>query len=680
MLKKVLFAVISLLVASSTTEAKDIKEALREYVDNMESIEDAREQLEKQITAIEMIEGMSQIQSIKITSGNSEDQDNEEDIYMDDDETATLPPSVPSNLNGDSIRIKFAGYFKKNSFRQQLFPPQSTISMPYEAYDINSILGTSLLNIDNLMDIIIHKVYYANGTSDQPNKRISVDEYYTPDNAKFIDSIQMEAIIYYPVDIKRISLSKENPTVGEGENTIQLNSIKGREADIALSQNVYDNLIAIQARDKQGKAMDHISKSSSSHYSPAMSAYFQEIAKLSQTIIKNIDDKKYTSLDELKKDMIDRFSIDVPQNDQSYTMWVLFKNSIDQIDIYYVAARDSVKLFTSIVNRDLKSPQNSFFCANDPETYKYGIVDNSGNWVIEPQYYSLSSFDNLFFVGYKDVEDENYLTYKLDIEAKALNKYKYYIKDTLSTDYYLITETDNSEKRGIMDKNENIIIPISKEFIYSPAAGFFIIEDTKAGLYDNTGKVLLPEIYSQLDMVGKYIYATKYEEGRRITTIFDTSLNQITKDSWDAQNKFSDHSDLVLIEDEDKNLFYINKQGDVIISPSDKYIFSEEFWSGSTIVYSENSDDVKKYGYINEQGETIIEPQYNYALPFQGEYAYVEKNGKAMLIDKNNHIYKTLPLTLGIWGYVLDTDPAHTQYRLEDDRIFDGYGNYVKDM
>ena len=378
--------------------------------------------------------------------------------------------------------------------------------------------------------------------------------------------------------------------------------------------------------------------------------------------------------------MIDRFSIDVPQNDQSYTMWVLFKNSIDQIDIYYVAARDSVKLFTSIVNRDLKSPQNSFFCANDPETYKYGIVDNSGNWVIEPQYYSLSSFDNLFFVGYKDVEDENYLTYKLDIEAKALNKYKYYIKDTLSTDYYLITETDNSEKRGIMDKNENIIIPISKEFIYSPAAGFFIIEDTKAGLYENTGKVLLPEIYSQLDMVGKYIYATKYEEGRRITTIFDTSLNQITKDSWDAQNKFSDHSDLVLIEDEDKNLFYINKQGDVIISPSDKYIFSEEFWSGSTIVYSENSDDVKKYGYINEQGETIIEPQYNYALPFQGEYAYVEKNGKAMLIDKNNHIYKTLPLTLGIWGYVLDTDPAHTQYRLEDDRIFDGYGNYVKDM
>ena len=51
-----------------------------------------------------------------------------------------------------------------------------------------------------------------------------------------------------------------------------------------------------------------------------------------------------------------------------------------------------------------------------------------------------------------------------------------------------------------------------------------------------------------------------------------------------------------------------------------------------------------------------------------------------MLIDKNNHIYKTLPLTLGIWGYVLDTDPAHTQYRLEDDRIFDGYGNYLKDM
>ncbi len=680
MLKKILFTVISLLIASFGVTAQDVKEALKQYVDNIESIEDAREQLEKQVKAIELLEGMSQIQSIKITSGDSEDQVEDENINSDEDETPSTPPSIPNNLNVDSLKTKFADRLLKNAFSQELLPPHSHVNMPYSSYDISTILDIPLPNNDNLMEIIIHKIFYANGTIEEPHSKISINQHYMSDNAKFIDSIQVEVIINYPTSIQHISLTKQNPTISQGDNTVQLSSMKGREADIVLSEKIYSNLIAIQAQDKKGRVLDPNSKSSSSHYSPAMSTYFQEIGKLSEAIIKNIDDKKYTSIDDLKKDMLDKFSIDVPENSQNYTAWVQFKNTINQIDIYYAGDQDSIKLFTTIANRDLKSPQSSFFCANDPDTYQYGIVDNSGNWIIKPEYYTLKHYDNLFFEGYKNVEDENYLTYKLDIEAKALNQYKYYIKDTLSTDYYLITETDNSEKRGIMDKNENIIIPISKEFIYSPAAGFFIIEDTKAGLYDNRGKVLLPEIYSQLDMVGKYIYATKYEGGRRITTIFDTSLNQITKDNWDAQTKFSDHSDLVLIEDENESLFYINKQGDVIIAPSSKYIFSEEFWSGSTIVYSENSDDVKKYGYINEQGETIIEPQYDYALPFQGDYAYVEKDGKAMLIDKNNRIYKTLPLTLGSWGYVLDSNPAYTQYRLEDDRIFDGYGNYVKDM
>lgn len=687
MLKKIVYTIIGLLVASFGATAQNQQEALKQYIDDMTSIEDAREQLEKQIKIIDMLESMSQVQAIKFTSGDDEDEDKKDEIdtflndeVNDDSEVSPSPPSIPSGLNRDSIRIGFDNYFKVNTFRQELLPPHSSISIPYNSYDISSILGTSLLNTDNLMDIVIHKVYYANGTTDKPNQRIHVSQSYKPDNAKFIDSIQIEAIIYYPTNIQKISLSKTNPTIVESNDTIQLSSLKKREADIIVSQNIYDNLIAIQALDKQGRAMDHTSKSSSSHYSPEVSIYFQKIGELSELIIKDIDDNKYKSLDDLKKDMFDKFSIDEPKNKQRYTLWVQFKRAIDQVDIYYVAERDSVRLFTTITNDQLQSGKSSYHCANDPDTYKYGIVDNEGNWIIEPQYYSLSSFENLFFVGYKNVEDENYLTYKLDAEAKVLNQYKYYIKDTLSTNYYLIAETDSSEKKGLMDKDENIIIPISKEWIYSPSPGYFIVEDTKVGLYDGKGKVLLPEIYAQIGMDSNYIYTTTYTESDVITTIFDTNIQQITKDNWNTKTKFSDHSDLVLVEDENQNLFYINKQGDVIITPSDKYIFSEEFWYGLAVVYSEDSNDVKKYGYINEQGKAIIKPQYDYALPFQGDYAYVEKDGKGMLIDKNNRIFKTLPSTLKFWGYTLNSNPAYTQYRLEDDKIFDGYGNQVEDI
>lgn len=665
MLKKILFTVISLLIASFGVTAQDMKEALKQYVDNIESIEDARFWLES----------MSQIQNIKITSADKKEAKENNDYNNDE---ASTPFIIPTDVNGDSINEKFADYLNNKTFYQYFIPPHSQISLHYYPSEFNDILGIPLPNSNNPAHVVVHKIYYGNGMIEEPHTRYSLDQTYIIGNAKFIDSLEVEVIMNYPTNIEHISLSKKNPTFNKGDNITQLSSMKGCEADIRLSQDVFNNLITIQAKDKKGIVSDYISKSYSPYYSPVMSAYFQKMAKRSNIIIKNIDDSMYNSLDDLRKDIFDKFSSDIPEDDQDCMVWVQFKDTISQVDIYYATGMDSIKAFTTIINRDLQS-KAPYYCVIDPNTYKYGIIDNSGNWVIEPQYNTLQPFDSLFFKGYKDLENANYQTYKLDVATKTLNQYKYYIGEIILNNYYLISESVDSVKVGIMDKNENIIIPISKEWIYSLDI-FFAAIDTKAGLYDNTGKVLLPEIYSQLGVVGKYIYATKYEKGRRITTIFDTSLNQITKDNWDAQTKFSDHSDLVLIEDENKSLFYINKQGDVIIAPSSKYIFSEEFWSGSTIVYSEDSDDVKKYGYINEQGETIIEPQYDYALPFQGDYAYVEKDGKAMLIDKNNRIYKTLPLTLGSWGYVLDSNPAYTQYRLEDDRIFDGYGNYVKDM
>lgn len=685
MLKKISLTSICLLATLSTIVAQDSKEDLKQYIDNMESIEDARFQLEKQVEAIDLLESLNQIQSIKITSGDKEDAKSSNSFDEGNASTAFL---IPTNINADSIKVKFADYLNNNTFHQDLTPPKSSIYVPYYSSDISDILGISLSNNDCSANITVHKIYYANGTIEEPHSRFALGEEYTIDNAKFIDSIQVEATINYPTNVEHISLSKKNPTFGKGDNTIQLSSMKGREADIVLPQNVYNNLIIIQAKDKKGRVMDYTSRSYSSHYSPAMSAYFQEIGKLSNVIIKNIDDSIYNSLDDLKKDIFDKFSTDIPEDDQSYTAWVQFKNTISELDIFYATSMDSVKVFTTVVNRDLQS-KTAYYCVTDPDTYKYGIIDNSGNWIIQPQYDALQPYDSLFFQGYKDSENENFQTYKLDATTKTLHPYKYHIKDTLLNNYYLISESvnsasadsvsENSEKVGIMDKNENIIIPVSKEWIYS-FDNFFAVQDSLVGLYNETGKMLLPEIYTEVNVIDGYTYATIDTDNRSITSIFDTDMHQITKDTWDAQTRFSDHSDLVLTQDENADLFYINKQGDVVIPTSSEYIFSEEFWFGATSIYTEDSNGVRKYGYVNDKGDVIIEPQYDNILPFQGEYAYVEKKGKAMLVDKNNTIFKKLPSTLDSWGDTLDSDPSATRYYLENNKVFDGYGNVVEDI
>ncbi|MBF0578202.1 WG repeat-containing protein, partial [Dysgonomonas sp. GY617] len=165
----------------------------------------------------------------------------------------------------------------------------------------------------------------------------------------------------------------------------------------------------------------------------------------------------------------------------------------------------------TLINADLQSAENPYHTAIDPETDQYGIVDNSGNWIVEPQYYLLEHIDSLFFRGNKieDYKDNGFYTYKLDVDAKAL-QYEYNIVDTLYAKYYLISIDENAKKIGVMDKNGNIIIAPSKGWIDAPFPGFFTVKDTLTALYDGEGKILLPQRYSRIEIIRGYIYATQY--------------------------------------------------------------------------------------------------------------------------------------------------------------------------
>ncbi|MBF0575508.1 WG repeat-containing protein [Dysgonomonas sp. GY617] len=674
MLKKISVSAI-LLFTISTVIAQDQKDVLTEFVDNIISIEDARSKLEEEVEAINQ-------ERIKITTTNT--QHTKEDGNDNGSKALALPP-VSTRINKDSLKIKLNNLLNTSYFNQYLKPSYSRVGLPYLLSNISEIINIPLRRACsyNSIDIIIHKVYYSDGTIDELYNKVPLYKYYT--NAKCIDSLQMEVIVNYPANIQQVSLSKKNPTFGIGNNYVQLISMKDKEAEIFLSENVYENLKTIQAKSKEGMVLDYVSDDIRVEYPPAVSAFYQKMVLLCKAIIKDIDKGKYDSLDNLKRDIVDKLFINFPKHTQDCTIELQFEKSINQIDVYYAAEQDSVKVFGTLINGNLQSAKNPYHTAFDSDMDQFGIVDNSGNWIVEPQYYFLEHIDSLFFRGNKieDNKDNGYQTYKLDVDAKALIQYEYSIVDTLSGKYYLISTYENIEEIGVMDKNGNIIIAPTKGQIRAPFPGFFTVKDTLAALYDGEGKILLPQRYSLIRILDEYIYATQYIESRRIRTIYDLNMRQITKDNWDAQTAFKNHSDLVVVEDENGDAFYINNQGEIIIPPTSEYVFLTGFCFGSALVFTgDYSNGTIKYGYINDKGHIIIEPQYDRALPFQGEYAYIEKNGEPMLIDKSNTIYKKLPSasTLSSWRNLSDTDPADTRYYLENEMVLDGYGNEVKDM
>lgn len=73
---------------------------------------------------------------------------------------------------------------------------------------------------------------------------------------------------------------------------------------------------------------------------------------------------------------------------------------------------------------------------------------------------------------------------------------------------------------------------------------------------------------------------------------------------------------------------YVNKKGEIVINP--QFMMAGNFKNGLAVVVSNN----EKCGYINKKGEYVITTQFRMAMDFIDDIAIVELNEKAGIIDK----------------------------------------------
>ena len=253
--------------------------------------------------------------------------------------------------------------------------------------------------------------------------------------------------------------------------------------------------------------------------------------------------------------------------------------------------------------------------------YGFGYIKPDGSFLIEPQYL----YGGPFSQGEAPVVDKSEMLGFINKDAEFViqpqyDNYKYmydylfseFLKErniTYSTEDGLYIVSKN-EKWGIIDREENEILPFTYDEIGIPENGLVEVQmikkeeeysvDYYTGLFNlELRKEVVPAKYDELD--------TFYdEESDWIAVGLKTDDEAYSADLWG----------------------YANVKTGFIIDPA--YDDVEDFSEGRAAVEKD-----EKWGYVNEKGELVTPIKYDFYDEFQDGQAYVKLGDDYLYIDKN---------------------------------------------
>lgn len=347
---------------------------------------------------------------------------------------------------------------------------------------------------------------------------------------------------------------------------------------------------------------------------------------------------------------------------------------------------------------------------SDP-TGKYGYKDANDNIVIPAKY----EFAQAFSEGLAAVMSNNKWGY-IDAKGVEVIPFKYDNARAFSDGLAVVCQAG---KCGYIDKSDNLVVPM----IYQGADNFsnglaLVFNDGKCGYIDKTGAVKIPLQYvrsgsfvdgvapvmvngkwGMIDVTGKNVVEPKYEEMYPFAdglacVMLNGKYGYIDKTGKEVIPLIYDNTVKVFsegkawVELKDVRKFVIDKTGkevELLVDYQAPPEFLDIFWDkptnsfglkdkkGNTVVSPKYKiisnifeglymcDLNGKWGFLNAvTGKEAIPFVYDYAKPFSGGLALVQKGGKYGMIDKSNKevipiIYDIVyPFVDGVAEAVLD--------------------------
>ena len=252
---------------------------------------------------------------------------------------------------------------------------------------------------------------------------------------------------------------------------------------------------------------------------------------------------------------------------------------------------------------------------------KWGVIDETGNSVIEPSYGEMIVVPNnkagVFICTY----DINYDTG--EYKTKVLNEKN----QEIFTEYDKVEPLQNKDKSGNLWYEQNVlkvqkdgkyglinftgkqVVSIEYEEItpiLEVENSFKVKKDGKYGIVDNEGKKVIEPQYADIDILGKDNksgFIVKNDAGKY--GIIDYSNNQILESKYDSVEKVYGN-DLYLVTVSGKQKLVKKDGTDVLTSGFDsikQILLNQE----NAVIFVKSN----KYGVMNLSGEVLIDAQYD---------------------------------------------------------------------
>ena len=300
----------------------------------------------------------------------------------------------------------------------------------------------------------------------------------------------------------------------------------------------------------------------------------------------------------------------------------------------------------------LSGVRNSFVTSKDG---LYGLVDNSGNVIIDNLYTEISSLTDKYEDGYV-VRDQNGNYGLINYNKKQVLECKYSeIKHVSGNNLYVVRENGNLE---LINENGEVLIGSGFEDIINIASNNVIfLRDNKYGVMSSDGTVLIEPTYDELTYAFDGNYVAKKEDSygiintsnetkvefsySYITYMSDESI--IEADKADGSTDLMDTSFNVkvtgIVSEINTNKGYVK----VRVNNENKYYnfrleerTAQDIFTTNTLFLSRQNG---KYGYVNKEGIVVVDYIYDDATE-QNDYGYVavKQNGVWGALDQNGNV------------------------------------------
>jgi uncharacterized protein (TIGR02145 family) len=130
----------------------------------------------------------------------------------------------------------------------------------------------------------------------------------------------------------------------------------------------------------------------------------------------------------------------------------------------------------------------------------WGLIDKSGNWVLKPEYYSISALTGYPFFHRVVVNTDG----KYGVLGRSG---KFFVApdydEELVFSYRGIALAKKNGNGGLLDTTGREILPLAFQNIFESYGCYIAVEDGKFGVYDPSGKQVIPHQYEGLQGIGE---------------------------------------------------------------------------------------------------------------------------------------------------------------------------------